>query len=64
MKRAKYPKLRGKARELAGQFIAEEVRTGKYPREQAVAVGISRAREEARKSRRTRAIDDIMRRYR
>ena len=64
MKRPEYPKLRGRARELAGKFIAEEVRTGKYPREQAVAVGISRAREEARKNRRAKAIGDIMRRYR
>jgi hypothetical protein len=64
VKRPEYPKLRGRARELVSKFIAEEVRTEKYPREQAVAVGISRAREETRKSRRAKAIGDIMRRYR
>jgi len=44
-------KLRGEARSLASKFIAEEVRTGKYPREQAVAVGISRARTVSAKKR-------------
>ena len=64
MKRTEYPKLRGKTRELAGKYVAEEIRTGKFPRNQAVAVGISRAREETRRSRRARAIGDIMKRYR
>jgi hypothetical protein len=40
-------KLRGQTRELASKFIAEEIRTGKYPREQAIAIGISRARRQA-----------------
>jgi hypothetical protein len=40
-------KLRGQARELASKFIAEEIRTGKYPRKQAIAIGISRARRQA-----------------
>lgn len=39
-------KLRDQARELASKFIAEEIRTGKYPRKQAIAIGISRARRQ------------------
>lgn len=30
----------------AGKYISEEIRTGKYPHKQAVAIGISRARQE------------------
>jgi hypothetical protein len=41
-----FAKLKGKTRELASRYIAEEVRTGKYGRSQAVAIGISRARRE------------------
>lgn len=33
-------------RTCATRFIAEEVRTGRYPRYQAVAVGLARARRE------------------
>ena len=55
----RYPKLRGKTRERASKFIAEEVRTGKYPRKQAIAIGISRARTAAKKSR----IDSIVAKY-
>lgn len=36
-------KLRGKARELAARFIAEEMRAGR-PQKQAIAIGIARAR--------------------
>jgi dethiobiotin synthetase len=32
----------------ASKFIAEEMETGKYPRAQAVAIGISRARRNCR----------------
>lgn len=46
MKPRKYPKLRGRARSLASKYIAEEERTRQYPRKQAIAIGISRAREE------------------
>ena len=60
-RKRKYPKMRGKARELASKYIAEEVRAGK---ENPVAVGISRAREAVKKSRRDAEICDIMRRYR
>ena len=34
----------------AGPFIAEEISTGKYPREQAIAIGIARARREGHHS--------------
>jgi len=44
------PKLRGKARALASKFIAEEMRTKKYPRAQAIAIGLSRARTQAKKN--------------
>jgi hypothetical protein len=57
-------KLRGRTRELASKYVAEEVRTGKFPRRQAIAVGISRAREEARRRRRAGQVRDIMARYR
>ena len=40
----------------AGEYIAEEMRTGKYTREQAIAIGISRARaaEKTAKTTKTR----------
>lgn len=36
--------LRGTVRQLASKFIAEEMHTRKYPRKQAIAIGISRAK--------------------
>lgn len=45
----KYPKLKGKAHVLAGKFIAEEIAAG-YPRKQAIAIGLSRARATAAKA--------------
>ncbi len=36
----------------AGEYIAEEMRTGKYPREQAIAIGISRARAAEKNTKR------------
>lgn len=50
-KSTRRPKLHGKLAHLASEKIAEEVRSGKYPRAQAVAVGISRARAELRKKK-------------
>jgi len=38
------PKLSRRVQELASIFIAEEMRSGQYPRAQAIAIGISRAR--------------------
>jgi hypothetical protein len=35
----------------AGEYIAEEMRTGKYPREQAIAIGISRSRSAQTKTK-------------
>lgn len=64
MKKRKYPKLRGETREKASKYVAEEVRTGKYPRKQAIAIGISRARAAAKKHERVSLIDDIVKRYR
>jgi hypothetical protein len=63
-KKTRPKKLTGKTRTLASKFIAEEVRTGKYPREQAVAIGISRARAAASATRRGARISAIMERYR
>jgi hypothetical protein len=57
-------KLSVEARKLAGDFIAEEVRTVRYPRKQAVAVGLSRARAAASELRRKAMISAIMARYR
>lgn len=57
-------KLTGKARTLASKFIAEEVETGKYPRKQAIAIGISRARAETTEERHRTKISGIMRRHR
>jgi hypothetical protein len=62
--KTKPAKLTGKTRSLAGKFIAEEVRTGKYSREQAVAIGISRAKAAVAETRRRSRISAIMRRYR
>lgn len=52
-------KLRGRARKEASKFIAEEVRTGKYTRKQAVAIGIARAR----RATRTRPVDLLVKEY-
>ncbi len=60
----KYPKLKGKTRKLVGKYIAEEMRTKKYPRKQAIAIGISRARASTAKTKRSNKISAIMKRYR
>ena len=57
-KTRKYPKLRGKTRERAGKYIAQEVEAGR-PRRQAIAIGISRARAAAKKER----VMEIARKY-
>lgn len=60
-------KLTGEQRKLAGQLISKEIRTGKYPHEQAVAIGISRARAATvstqRYMKRKATISAIMKRY-
>jgi hypothetical protein len=58
-KKRRYPKLTKKEREKASRFIREEMHTGKYPREQAIAIGLSRARQKAKRSR----IDEIAAKY-
>lgn len=54
----KYPKIVDRAKKLVGKFITEEFRAG-YPRKQAVAIGISRARSAIKKSK----IYEIARKY-
>ena len=46
--KTKKPKLSKRAKTIARETVAEELRTRKYPRRQAVAIGLSRAREQAR----------------
>ena len=58
--KTKYTKLRGKTRELASKFIAEEMETKKYPRAQAIAIGISRARTQAKKDAHRKRIHAII----
>jgi hypothetical protein len=57
-------KKRGKARDLASDFIAEEMRTKKYPRKQAIAIGISRARAASKKATEDAKFKAILRKYR
>jgi hypothetical protein len=59
----KQPKLRGKTRDLASKFIAEEMRTKKYPRAQAIAIGISRARTQAKKTAHQKRIQAIIHKH-
>lgn len=46
-----WPRLTRRERELASRYIPEEVVTRQYPRAQAVAIGISRAKSKAKKER-------------
>ena len=59
----KKKKLTREEKRLASQFIGEEIKTKAYPRKQAIAIGISRARAEAKKTRGKREIERIMLRY-
>ena len=56
-------KLTSKERKLASRYIAEEIETEKYPRKQAIAIGISRARAAAKKTSHRHSIAGIMARY-
>jgi hypothetical protein len=47
-------KLSGKSRKIASKYIAEEIKTKKYPLKQAIAIGISRARAATKKIARRR----------
>lgn len=59
----KYPKLRGLARILAPQYIAEEERTGKYSHAQAQAIGISRARAKAANTKTANRLRHLLSKY-
>jgi hypothetical protein len=59
----KRSKLRGRTRDRASKYIAEEMRTRKYPRKQAIAIGISRARSEAKKTRTMTTLAKLIREY-
>ena len=56
-------KLTVKEKRLASQYIPEEIETGKYPRKQAIAIGISRARAAAKKTGHRHSIASIMAKY-
>ena len=49
-----------KEQKLASRYIAEEIETGKYPRKQAIAIGISRAKTKVKKARHRPSIARIM----
>ena len=61
--KTKKRKLTTKEKRLASRYIAEEIETGKYPRKQAIAIGISRARAGTKKARHKPSIARIMARY-
>ena len=63
MKTRKRTKLTGKTRELASKFIAEEIETRKYPRKQAIAIGISRARQLSKSSPTTAHLKSVLKKY-
>jgi hypothetical protein len=63
-KRRRLSKVSKATRALVSKYVAEEVRTGKYSREQAVAIGISRARAAVAETQRRARISAIMERYR
>lgn len=62
-KKSRYRKLRGKTREKASQFIAEETKTRQYSREQAIAIGISRAVTEEKKKNTRTMLNNMVRKY-
>ena len=59
----KKTKLRGEARELASKFIAEEMETHKYPRKQAIAIGISRAKRASKISHTKTRLKRLLTKY-
>ena len=56
-------KLRGKAKVLASRFIAEEMETHKYPRKQAIAIGISRAKRASKVSHTKTRLTSLLKKY-
>ena len=63
MIKKKRKKLTNEERRLASRFIPEEIRTKQYPRKQAIAIGLSRARAATKKSKHRRMIERIMAMY-
>ena len=59
----KYTKLTAREKRLASKCIAEEIETGQYPRRQAIAIGISRARTAAKKTSPKSKIASIVEKY-
>ena len=59
----KKPKLEGHTRELASKYIAEEMHTHKYPRAQAIAIGISRAKRATRDTKTTTRLRHLLSKY-
>jgi hypothetical protein len=60
---ARKPKLRDRVKALASQFIAEEFRTKQYSPSQAKAIGISRARKQARQEKLRSTIQSLGHKY-
>jgi hypothetical protein len=56
-------KLQGKTKTLASKYIAEEMRTRKYPRKQAIAIGISRAKATTKKSATHKRLLEMLKKY-
>lgn len=62
--KTKGSKLTKKARKLASAYIAEEINTRKYPRSQAIAIGLSRARTESHRQATLSKITRLLKKYR
>ena len=59
----KRTKLRGRVKTLASKFIAEEMRTRKYPQQQAIAIGISRAKAKVKESTMVSRLKSMLAKY-
>lgn len=64
MPKKRYEKLQSQTRKLASKFIAEEVRTKKYHRKQAIAIGISRAKTKTKHHSLSPLIQKLSKKYR
>jgi len=53
----------GKTKTLASKYIAEEMKTKKYPRKQAIAIGISRAKTDAKKKQSVTRLKRLLKTY-
>ena len=59
----KRPKLQNRTKELASEYIAEEMKTRQYPRKQAIAIGISRAKAKSKKVRTMNRVHNLLSKY-